>query len=139
MWNDISIENKEKKFRDPIHDFIQVNSIEAKIINTPIFQRLHNIKQLSLGYYVYHGAEHSRFGHMLGAMHVAGLAFDALKRNSGKLGELFDANDVDRQTIRIAALLHDVGHAPFSHSLENILGDEHEKYSTIYYCVFMLF
>ena len=57
---------------------------------------------MSLGYYVYHGAEHSRFGHMLGAMHLAGLAYDALKRNSGKLGESFDADDIDRQTIRIA-------------------------------------
>lgn len=84
---------------------------------------------MSLGYYVYHGAEHSRFGHMLGAMHLAGLAYDALKRNSGKLGESFDADDIDRQTIRIAALLHDVGHAPFSHSLENILGAKHENYS----------
>jgi len=121
----------EKKFRDPIHNFIQASPIEVEIINTPIFQKLHNIKQLSLGYYVYHGAEHSRFGHMLGAMHLAGLAFDSLKRNSEKLGESFDADDTDKKTIRIAALLHDVGHAPFSHSLENILGDKHEKYSVV--------
>lgn len=90
---------------------------------------MRNIKQLSLGNYVYHGCEHSRFGHTLGAMHLAGLAFDSIRRNSIKLGEKFDANDFDRRSVRMAALLHDVGHAPFSHSLEGILGDKHEKYS----------
>lgn len=68
---------KRKKFRDPIHDFIQVSQEELEIINSPVFQRTHNIRQLSLGYYVYHGAEHSRFGHMIGASHIAGLAYDS--------------------------------------------------------------
>lgn len=89
---------------------------------------MHNIKQLSLGYYVYHGTDHSRFGHMIGAMHLAGKAFDSMKINSEKFGS-FDADKTDRATIRMAALLHDVGHAPFSHSLESILDDNHEKYS----------
>lgn len=118
-----------KKFRDPIHDFIYVSPEELEIINTPIFQRTHNIKQLSLGYYVYHGAEHSRFGHMIGAMHIAGLAYDSLKQNTEKLGESFQGDDIDRSTLRIASLLHDVGHTPFSHSLENILDVSHEDYS----------
>lgn len=122
--------NYEKEFRDPIHGFIQVSPIELEIISSPIFQRLRNIKQLSLGNYVYHGSEHSRFGHMLGAMHLAGLAFDSLKRNSIKLNETLDVDDSDRQSLRIAALLHDVGHSPFSHSLENLLNAKHEKYST---------
>lgn len=91
---------------------------------------MRNIKQLSLGNYVYHGCEHSRFGHTLGTMHLAGLAFDSIQRNSIKLGQKFDAKDIDRRSVRMAALLHDVGHAPFSHSLEGILGDKHEKYST---------
>ena len=73
---------KGKKFRDPIHDFIHVSPEESEIINSPVFQRTHNIKQLSLGYYVYHGAEHSRFGHMIGAAHIAGLAYDSLKQNT---------------------------------------------------------
>lgn len=119
---------KYKKFRDPIHDFITVDEHELEIINTPMFQRMHNIKQLSLGYYVYHGTDHSRFGHMIGAMHLAGKAFDSMKINSEKFGT-FDADDKDRATIRMAALLHDVGHAPFSHSLEHLLGASHEKYS----------
>jgi len=90
---------------------------------------LRNVKQLSLGHYVYHGAEHSRFGHMIGAMHLAGRAFNSLKENAAKIGEKFDADDIDGQTIRIAALLHDVGQAPFSHSLENLLEGKHEDYS----------
>ena len=93
-----------------------------------MFQRMHHIKQLSLGYYVYHGAEHSRFGHMIGAMHLAGKAYDSIIQNSKEFGD-FDTNKIDRKTLRIAALLHDVGHAPFSHSLENLLDDKHENYS----------
>ncbi len=101
---------------------------ELAIINTPMFQRMHNIKQLSLGYYVYHGTDHSRFGHMLGAMHLAGRAYDSIKENSKNFGE-FDEDPIDRKTIRMAALLHDVGHAPFSHSLENLLDEPHETYT----------
>lgn len=122
--------NKGKEFRDPIYGFIFVNQFELEIIRSPIYQRLRNVKQLSLGHYVYHGSEHSRFGHTLGAMHLAGLAFDAMKKNADKLGETFTATDVDRQALRIAALLHDVGHAPFSHSLESLLDSKHELYST---------
>ena len=123
--------SKGKKFRDPIHGFIHVSPEELKIIDTPIFQRTHNIKQLSLGYYAYHGAEHSRFGHMIGAMHIAGLAYDAIVKNTKKLGEEFVHDDMDRKTLRVAALLHDIGHAPFSHTLENILDSRHEEYSKI--------
>ncbi len=66
---------------------------------------------------------------MIGAAHIAGLAFNALKQNTKELGEDFHADENDKATLRMAALLHDVGHAPFSHSLENILEVEHEKYS----------
>lgn len=120
---------KAKKFRNPIHGFIHVSPEELEIINSPIFQRTHDIRQLSLGYYIYHGAEHSRFGHMIGACHIAGLAYDSIKCNTEELGGDFQGEDIDRATLRMAALLHDVGHAPFSHSLENILHGSHEKYS----------
>lgn len=119
---------KMKKFRDPIHGFVSFSPAEMKIIDSPVFQRMRNIKQLSLGHYVYHGAEHSRFGHMIGAAHLAGRAFDALRQNTDALSEDSD-DEHDRKTLRIAALLHDVGHTPFSHALENVLGQEHEKYS----------
>ena len=120
---------KGKKFRDPIHGFIYFSPEELEIINSPIFQRTRNIRQLSLGHYVYHGAEHSRFGHMIGASHIAGWAFDSLERNTKELGKSFKADNTDRATLRMAALLHDIGHTPFSHALESILGSEHEKYS----------
>ena len=120
---------KDKKFRDPIHGFISVSPVELKIINSPIFQRTRNIKQLSLGHYVYHGAEHSRFGHMIGAAHLAGRAFDSLINNAEELGQTLQLGDTDRATLRMAALLHDIGHTPFSHALDSIFGPAHEKYS----------
>ena len=120
---------KGKKFRDPIHNFIYVSPEELEIINSPIFQRTRNIRQLSLGHYVYHGAEHSRFGHMIGAAHVASCAFDSLKQNTDELGQSFQADDADKATLRMAALLHDIGHTPFSHALDGVLGSKHEKYS----------
>lgn len=123
----MALQDKGKKFRDPIHDFIHVTPVELEIIDDPVFQRTRNIKQLSLGHYVYHGAEHSRFGHMIGAAHVAGLAYDSLKKNS--MSEGVDLDDRDKATLRIAALLHDIGHTPFSHSLEYILDKPHEDYS----------
>lgn len=118
-----------KIFRDPIHGFISVSPAELKIIDHPIFQRTRNIKQLSMGHYVYHGAEHSRFGHMIGTAHIAGRAFDSLKQNSDAMGQDFQGDDVDRATLRMAALLHDIGHTPFSHALEGVLVSDHEKYS----------
>ncbi|RNJ77977.1 MAG: HD domain-containing protein [Nitrosopumilus sp. H13] len=123
----IILQDRGKKFRDPVHGFIHMTEAELEIINSPVFQRTRNIKQLSLGHYVYHGAEHSRFGHMIGAAHIAGLAYDSLKKNSKS--EKIDLDDRDRATLRIAALLHDVGHTPFSHSLETILDKPHEDYS----------
>ena len=94
-----------------------------------MFQRMRNIKQLSLGHYVYHGAEHSRFGHMIGTMHLAGKAYDSMVKNSEEFKKI-EWDPIDRKTLRIAALLHDIGHPPFSHSLEPLLEKEHEIYST---------
>ncbi len=99
---------------DPIHDFIRVNDAELKIIDSPIFQRLRRIRQLSGAHLTYPSAQHSRFEHSLGVMHIAGQAANALKEKghlkSDQIGE-----------IRLAALLHDVGHGPFSHLFEEIL------------------
>lgn len=115
-----------KRFRDPIHGFISLYPIEVDIIRDSVFQRIRNIRQLSLAHYVYHGAEHTRFGHALGATHIAGRAYRALRKNGGNIEHLDDQYEL---TLRIAALLHDVGHPPFSHALENILGSSHEEYS----------
>jgi len=99
---------------DPIHDFVRVYETELKIIDSPIFQRLRRIRQLSGAHLTYPGAQHSRFEHSLGVMHIAGQAADALNEK-GLLGS-------DKiQDIRIAALLHDIGHGPFSHLFEEVL------------------
>lgn len=65
------------KYRDPIHGFIEVSDFENDIINSKPFQRLRNIKQLAMTYYIYHGAEHTRFGHSLGVMYLVTKAFNS--------------------------------------------------------------
>jgi HD superfamily phosphohydrolase len=99
---------------DPIHDFIRVYETELKIIDSSIFQRLRRIRQLSGAHLTYPGAQHSRFEHSLGVMHIAGQTAVALKEK----GFLSSDQIYD---IRIAALLHDVGHGPFSHLFEEVL------------------
>lgn len=99
---------------DPIHDFIRVYDTELKIIDLPIFQRLRRIRQLSGAHLTYPSAQHSRFEHSLGVMHIAGQATNALKEKG------FLKSD-QIQEIRLAALLHDVGHGPFSHLFEEVL------------------
>lgn len=121
----------EKELRDPIHGFIPVYSHELKIIQDPVFQRLRRIKQLSFGYFVYHGAEHSRFGHALGVMHLVDRALTKINENNAKYGSSISIKDDDIKLARLTALLHDVGHFPFSHALDeaNIIQENHEKYS----------
>lgn len=99
---------------DPIHDFIRVHDTELKIIDSPIFQRLRRIRQLSGAHLTYPSAQHSRFEHSLGVMHIAGQAAMSLKEKG------FLKTD-QIQEIRLAALLHDVGHGPFSHLFEEVL------------------
>ena len=99
---------------DPIHDFIRVYNTELKIIDSPIFQRLRRIRQLSGAHLTYPSAQHSRFEHSLGVMHIAGQAAMSLKERG------FLKSD-QIQEIRLAALLHDVGHGPFSHLFEEVL------------------
>jgi hypothetical protein len=106
------------RLRDPIHGFIHADPLEAALVGSRPVQRLRWIHQLGLTFLVYPGAEHSRFSHALGAMHLAGRLFDALAE---KKPELFAAQERSyfRRLVRAAALLHDVGHAPFSHTTED--------------------
>jgi len=99
---------------DPIHDFIRLNKTEHKIIDTPVFQRLRRIKQLSGAHLIYPGAQHTRFEHSLGVLHIASMAATSLHAKG------IMSND-DIQNIRFAALLHDIGHGPFSHLFEEVL------------------
>ncbi len=124
-----------KRFRDPIHGFIEVSDDELKIIDTIEFQRMRNIKQLATTYLIYHGAEHSRFGHSLGMMHLVTRAFNSALDNYKKQNkkDLFDndTRQVYLQILRLIALLHDIGHAPFSHACEDAFekGIVHEDFT----------
>jgi HD superfamily phosphohydrolase len=102
------------EINDPIHGFIGITEVESKIINSETYQRLRRIKQLSGGHYVYPSAEHTRFAHCIGVMHLAGLTGKKL------LKELKLGDDV-LQEVRVAGLLHDLGHGPFSHVFEESL------------------
>ncbi|MDR1664160.1 MAG: HD domain-containing protein [Clostridiales bacterium] len=114
-----------REFRDPIHGFIKVSDNEKRIIDSAPFQRLRNIKQLALTCYVYHGAEHTRFGHSLGVMHLSSRAFNSA---ASKGDYKFKADPVENdrhikwleQILRLIALTHDLGHAPFSHAAEDL-------------------
>ena len=118
----------ERIYRDSVHNIIRVNtdSAEGKLIvalvDTPEFQRLRRIRQLGLAYFAYQGAEHSRFTHSLGAFHLAA-------RMVAKLRLSYTISDEQQTAVRIAALLHDIGHGPFSHVIESILGFHHEEFT----------
>jgi HD superfamily phosphohydrolase len=98
------------EIRDPIHGFIQPEGIEIDLLDSMPMQRLRGIKQLALASLVYPGAHHTRFEHSLGAMHVA----DRMAKAVGLTGER-------RRLVRLATLLHDLGHGPFSHVAEQLL------------------
>ena len=108
------MKNQFLEITDPIHDFIRLNSTEQKIIDTPVFQRLRRIKQLSGAHLTYPGAQHTRFEHSLGVMHIASMAGHALNEKG-----IISVNDI--QDLRFAGLLHDIGHGPFSHLFEELL------------------
>ena len=111
--------------KDPIYGYIRLTEVEKTIIDTLAVQRLRRIRQLAGAEYVYPAANHSRFEHVLGAMFLAGAVVDNLP---------LPLSAEEKQKIRLAALLHDVGHAPFSHLFEPLLlkylGRNHEDMST---------
>jgi HD superfamily phosphohydrolase len=107
-------------FRDPVHGFIAVTTEERELIDHHVVQRLRRIRQLGTSSLLYHGAEHSRFGHALGVLELATRVLEAVRR---KRPDLFESDrDYGRllQLARLAGLLHDVGHSPFSHASEDL-------------------
>jgi HD superfamily phosphohydrolase len=102
--------SEDRRIRDPIHGFISLRDHECRIVDTPLFQRLRRVHQLALAKLVYPGAQHTRFDHTLGVLHVA-----------GKLCQVLDIDEDHTKLIRLAALLHDLGHGPFSHVSETVL------------------
>jgi len=111
--------------RDPIWNNIRVDALALELVDTPVFQRLRYVRQLGLAYLVYPGATHTRFEHALGAYHLCRIAI-ALLRERG----IADVPEEECTITTIAALLHDVGHYPFSHALEEIGATNHEEVAT---------
>lgn len=109
--------------RDPLWNNIRLDPLALSLLETPVVQRLRYVRQLGLAFLVYPGATHSRFEHALGAWHLAGVALRLLDER----GALDGIGAREQQLIRAAALLHDVGHYPFSHALEEIGVTDHEE------------
>lgn len=107
---------------DPIHGAITISEIEAAIIDTPPVQRMRHIKQLGNVHLLFPQATHTRFAHSLGVMHVSGQYFDALfSKQTSVAPAIAELIANVRQHIRVAGLLHDIGHGPLSHHFENCL------------------
>ena len=116
-----------KSIRDPLYGFIDLTKLELSLIDTKMFRRLHRIKQLSHAYLAYPSATHTRFEHSLGTLHL-----------SDRIAVRLDLTPEKREIVRLAALLHDIGHGPFSHLFEEVLlelnGNNvgHEKVSSMF-------
>ncbi|MGH7502698.1 MAG: HD domain-containing protein [Longimicrobiales bacterium] len=102
--------------RDPLWDTIRLDPVAVRIVDAPAFQRLRHIKQLGHAHLVYPGATHTRFDHALGVYHLARRALDLLERR----GDLARVDGLDVELVPLAGLLHDIGHYPFSHALEEL-------------------
>lgn len=120
--------NKKKIINDPVHGFVTIPSeFIFDLIEHPYFQRLRRIKQLGLTHYVFPGATHSRFQHTIGALHLMSLALESLKSKD------IEITTEEEEAVLTAILLHDIGHGPFSHAMEESLISEinHEMLSQI--------
>jgi HD superfamily phosphohydrolase len=120
---------KKKIINDPVYGFITItNELIYEIISHPNFQRLRHIKQLGLTDFVYPAALHTRFQHALGAMHLMGKVLDTLRLKG------IEVADDEYEASQLAILLHDVGHGPFSHTLEHSIlpGIKHESLSYLF-------
>lgn len=109
--------------RDPVHGDIQLTAEEVRILDTPEMQRLRGVRQLGTAYLVYPGAQHTRFEHSLGTLHVTGRLVDAVNRNRAAApSALIGVADDEARILRAAALVHDVTHIPYGHSIEDQSG-----------------
>jgi HD superfamily phosphohydrolase len=124
----VSQTNKLKIFNDPIYGFITIpNTLVYDLIQHPYFQRLRRISQMGLSYLVYPGANHTRFHHALGAMHMMQKAVEVLRFKAVAISK------EEENALYVAILLHDIGHGPFSHAMEHSIVEEvnHETISLL--------
>ena len=112
------VTTQRAEIRDPIHGYIYASELERELIDTPELQRLRRIRQLAGCHLVYPGGQHSRFEHVIGCMFLAGKVGTVLSDVSPEFSEF------DLYKLRIAALLHDVGHGPFSHMFEEVMAEK---------------
>lgn len=120
---------RAKIINDPIYGFIEVDKgIINDLINHKYFQRLRRISQLGLSYLVYPGAQHTRFQHAIGSLHLMNKALNQLENKGHKISKQ------EKEGVKIAILLHDIGHCPFSHALERTIVRDisHEQLTLIY-------
>ncbi len=115
-----------KRIFDPVHHFIELSTAEAQLLDLPVLQRLRRLRQLGLAYLAFPSAEHSRFSHALGALAMGTRAFDGVLQHGGNFFSGAADAAYQRRLVRVALLLHDIGHGPFSHSCEPVLGIRHE-------------
>jgi uncharacterized protein len=118
----VSPTDKKKRITDPVHGTIELTPLEFQVIGSPAFQRLRNVKQLGLAYLVYPGADYSRFSHSIGVCHVTGRILAALRERASVA-----IPDAEVQQYRLAALLHDIGHYPFSHAMERAIENHYKS------------
>ena len=118
------MQEQEKVFKDPVHGYIYVHDpMIWDVINAREVQRLRRIRQLGTAYHTYPGGEHSRFSHSLGVYEVMRQILSHFDRNG------YGLPPADQRLALVSGLLHDVGHAPFSHALESVLDTHHEDWS----------
>ena len=134
------MQTKQFEIRDVVYGFVQLDTQEWAIINHPVFQRLRRVKQLSLTDMVYPGAIHTRLEHSIGVLQMATSIYDSIMNKERARRLLFEQYSLDeggirryRKIIRLAALLHDIGHAPFSHAGEGLMPfknpEKNERYT----------
>lgn len=130
MASSVDRQQHNLECRDAVYGFVYLSEAEWAIVDCPTFQRLRDIRQLAMAHLVYPGATHTRFEHSLGSLHLSGVIYQAVKRqvqqeNCPNFAQAFRADDKQEkhghQLVRLAGLLHDLGHTPFSHTGEELM------------------